>query len=339
MKPTVKRVESGISAEISTFTRMRGALFGEMLAEFFGTFIVLLLGNGAVAMAVVGLPGSGRQNLELMPFGPANWIIIAFGWCFAVTFAVYIAGGISGAHLNPAVTLAFAARRGFAWRKVVPYWLAQLAGAFCGAGLVYLVYAPAIDAFTAAQHVDRPDSLDTFSIFATYPAEYFHGSSVGPLVDQIVGTAILVTFIAALIDHRNQAPAGNIAPLLMGFVIVAIGFTYGTNAGYALNPARDFAPRVLAYLLGWGKLALSGDYGAASQYWWIPIAGPLLGGLIGVVLYDLFIGHVLAARFTLGRPHEPGMVPAALRGIETLGVAGPVLVKTDTAEEPSAASA
>ena len=116
----IKRIAE-ISSRGNPFLKLRRGLDGEMLAEFFGTFILLLLGDGTVAVAVVGLPGSGRQTLSLAPFGPADWLIIIWGWAFAVTFAVYAAGGVSGAHINPAVTLSFAVRRSFAWRKVVPY--------------------------------------------------------------------------------------------------------------------------------------------------------------------------------------------------------------------------
>ena len=113
-----------------------------MLAEFFGTFVLLLLGLGTCAVNTVGLPGSGRQTV---PFGPDNWLINIFGWAFAVMLAAYVSGGISGAHFNPAVTLAFAVARKFDWRNVIPYWVAQLAGAFCAAAAVYAVYRPAID--------------------------------------------------------------------------------------------------------------------------------------------------------------------------------------------------
>jgi glycerol uptake facilitator protein len=310
---------------MTPLVRMRASLPGEMLAEFFGTFIVLLIGNASVAVVVVGLAGSGRQE---GPFGPANWIIVVFGWAFAVVFAVYVAGGISGAHLNPAVTLAFAVRRKFEWIKVIPFWLAQLAGAFCGAAVVYLVSKPAIDDFNAAHHLARPESPATYSIFATFPAPYFHGGHIGPLIVEIVGAAILVLVVAALTDQRNQAPAGNMAPLLIGFGIIAIGFSYGPHTGFAINPARDFAPRLLSYMLGWDKLAFSGDYGQMSQFWWIPIVGPLIGGVVGIGLYDLFIGQVLSARAAMMLPPEPGLAPEPTTATAS-GVAGPVTVEQD----------
>jgi glycerol uptake facilitator protein len=271
----------------------RQGLGGELLAEFLGTFVLILLGCASVAVAVAGLPGSGRQADA---FGAANWLIIVFGWGFGVVFGVYVAGGVSGAHINPAVTLAFAVRRGFPWLKVVPYMIAQVVGAFVAAAVVYSVYSWAIDAFNAKAGVARDQSLDTFAIFATFPAEYFAGSWWGPLLDQIVGTAVLVMLICALIDTRNTAPSANLGPFLIGMVVTTIGLTFGTNAGYAINPARDFGPRLWTFFTGWGDIALPGTYEWFSFYFWIPIVGPLIGGVIGAIVYDVFIGHVVAAR-------------------------------------------
>ncbi|AXK35777.1 aquaporin family protein [Streptomyces armeniacus] len=281
----------------------REGLGGEMLAEFLGTFVLILLGTASVAVAVVGLPGSGRQE---GPFGPASWLIISFGWGLAVVFGVYVAGGVSGAHINPAVTLALAVRRGFAWSKVAPYWLAQLAGAFVAAMLTCAVYRWAIDAINHGAGVKREASLDTYSIFATFPAEYFGGSNWGPLLDQIVGTAVLVLLVCAITDLRNTGPAANLGPYLIGLIVLVIGLTFGPNAGYAINPARDFGPRLFAYFAGWGEIALPGTFDWFSNYWWIPIVGPLIGGVIGALVYDAFVGHVVAAR-TAGP--EPGRVP------------------------------
>ncbi|MEV4732622.1 MIP/aquaporin family protein [Saccharopolyspora sp. NPDC049426] len=278
-------------------------LTGELLAEFLGTFVLILLGCASVAVAVAGLPGSGRQS---DPFGAANWLIIAFGWGFAVVFGVYVAGGVSGAHINPAVTLAFAVRRAFPWVKVVPYMLAQLVGAFAAAAVVYSVYSWAIDAFNAKAGVPRSESLDTYAIFATFPAEYFGGSWWGPLLDQIVGTAVLVLLIFALIDARNSAPAANLGPFLIGMVVTVIGLTFGPNAGYAINPARDFGPRLWTFLTGWGEIALPGTYEWFSFYFWIPIVGPLIGAVVGAVVYDLFIGQVVAARTSAPEPGRAG---------------------------------
>lgn len=271
----------------------RAGTGGEMLAEFLGTFVLILFGCGSVAVAVVALLGSGRQAVA---FGPANWLIIAFGWGFGVVFGVYAAGGVSGAHINPAVTLAFAVRRAFPWRKVIPYVFAQLVGAFLAAGVVYSVYSWAIDYYNAKLGVPRSASLDTFAIFATFPAKYFAGGWWGPFLDQIVGTGILVLLIFALVDSRNMAPTSNLGPFMIGLVVNVIGLSLGPNAGYAINPARDFGPRLWTFFTGWGHIALPGTYQWFSNYFWIPIIGPLVGGVIGAVVYDLFIGQVLDAR-------------------------------------------
>ena len=270
---------------------LAGTYLGEMLAEFFGTFVLIAFGCGSVAVAVVGLPGSGRQDVA---FGPANWLIIAWGWGLGVVFGVYVCSGISGGHINPAVTLAFALRRKFPWRKLPGYWLAQVVGAFAAAAVVYAVYDAAINAFNLTNHIaDRAQSLPTFSIFATFPAPYFNGSWVGPFVDQIVGTAMLLAVIAALLDRRNSAPAANLTPLIVGLVVVVIGLSFGTNAGYAINPARDFGPRVFTLIAGWGDIAFPGSFQSFSNYWWIPIAGPLIGAVVGIVAYDILAGRAL----------------------------------------------
>ncbi|MCD2197406.1 aquaporin family protein [Actinomycetospora endophytica] len=278
-----------------------------MLSEFLGTFVLIMFGLGCVAVAVVGLPGSGRQTVD---FGPANWLIIGWGWGLAVVFGVYVAGGVSGAHINPAVTLAFAVRRGFPWRKVPAYWLAQVVGAFAAAALIYSVYYPAIDAYNATKGIaSRAASQDTFSIFATFPAKYFGGALWGPLFDQIVGTALLVALIAAIVDNRNQAPTGNMGGFIIGLVVVGIGFSFGTDAGYAINPARDLGPRLWTYIEGWGALAFPGAGTYFDNYWWVPIVGPLVGAVIGIVVYDLIIGQVLEARAEAAGGEEPPPPP------------------------------
>ncbi|WDM11227.1 aquaporin family protein [Streptomyces lavenduligriseus] len=290
--------------------RSRGGLLGECMAEFFGTFVLISFGCGVVAMAVAALPGSGRAATTTTIFLAAgDWLLVTWGWAFAVMFGVYVAGGISGAHLNPAVTLAMALRRGFSWAKVLPYWFAQVVGALTGAALVYLVYHDAINTFdrTVTGPKVNGHTNTTFSIFATFPAPYFHGGVWGPLIDQIVGTAFLLMLIAAVIDLRNQAVQANLGPLVVGLVVAAIGMSYGANAGYAINPARDFGPRLFTYAAGWGSLAFPGSVsGVFSGYWWIPIVGPLIGGALGILLYDLFIGDVLLTRTELSQLPPPG---------------------------------
>jgi glycerol uptake facilitator protein len=273
----------------------RRSNLGDALGEFAGTFILIMFGVGSVAMAVAALPESGRGE-----FDTASWLIIAFGWGFGVTFGVYAAGGITGAHLNPAVTLAFAMWRKFPWRKVPAYMLAQVAGAFVAALLLYQIYGASIDAVERAGEITRgtPDSVGTFSIFATFPADYF-GNWWGPFIDEVVATALLVFAIFALVDNLNQPPKSNLAPLIVGFVVVAIGLSFGANSGYAINPARDLGPRLVTWIYGWKEIAVPGDYGNINTYMWIPIVAPLIGGVIGGVVYDFFLGNVLKARGVL----------------------------------------
>ena len=289
------------TATMGVKTGWRATVWGELVAEFLGTFILIAFGDGVVAMAVAALNSSGRAATPTTIFLAAgDWLLIGLGWAFAVTFGVYVAGGVSGAHLNPAVTLALAARRGFPWVKVIPYSIAQILGAFVGAALVFANYHDAIDAYEKAAQIVRgdPSGNTTFSIFATFPAPYYNGGWFGPMIDQIIGTAFLVLLIFAVVDVLNQSPKANMAPFIVGLIVAAIGISYGANAGYAINPARDFGPRVLAYLAGWGHNAFPG----VSNYFWIPIVGPLIGGVIGAFIYDLLIHDVLIARGAVPTP-------------------------------------
>jgi glycerol uptake facilitator len=273
----------------------RATIWGELSAEFLGTFILLAFGCGVVAVAVAGLPGSERTASAAAGLtSSGDWLLINWGWGLAVAFGVYVAGGISGAHINPAVTLGLAVKGDFEWKKVLPYMAAQLVGAFVGAALVFLVYFQAIGAFEKAAGITRgtADSIKSGSIFYTFPAPYYGGSNIGPLIDQIVGTAFLVILILALIDTTNLSPKANMAPFLIGLVVAAIGMSFGPNAGYAINPARDLGARIFAWIAGWGDVALPG----AGDYFWVPIVGPLIGSVIAVFIYKFFIGDVLAAR-------------------------------------------
>lgn len=249
------------------------SLTAELIAEYLGTLVLILLGDGVVAM--VSLFGTGVPG-EVVKGGYTN---ITIGWGLAVTMGIYVAGRISGAHLNPAVSLTLAAFRGFSWRKVVPYSLAQTAGAFTAAAIVYLNYRPAF--------LKTDPMLDhTAGVFTTFPA--FPGTVWPGFFDQVLGTALLLLLIFAISDERNQ-PAGQLAPIAVGLVVVAIGISFGGMHGYAINPARDFGPRLFTVAAGFKNNGLTDG----SMVFWVPIVGPLLGGLIGGAAYDGLIRRYL----------------------------------------------
>ncbi|MBO0720472.1 MAG: aquaporin family protein [Blastocatellia bacterium] len=243
----------------------------ELFAEFLGTLVLLAFGSGVVAQVIL----SNQQN--------GTYLSINLAWGLGVTMGIYVAGGVTGAHLNPAVTLALAVRRGFSWPKVIPYWIAQTAGAFSGAALVFFVYREAFDAFDNGSRVVLGEKA-TAGIFSTYPQPFL--SSLGGLIDQVFGTAILLLVIMAIADARNNA-AGSLAPIVVGFLVMVIGMSFGFNAGYAINPARDLGPRLFTAIAGWGAEV----FRAGNHWFWVPIAGPLIGGPLGALAYDALIGR------------------------------------------------
>jgi glycerol uptake facilitator protein len=250
-----------------------------VIGEFLGTALLVLLGNGVVASVVL---------LEKQ----ANWIVITTGWGLAVTLGVYVSGRLSGGHLNPAVTLALAVRGEVPWARLPAYWGAQMAGAFVAALLVYADYAAAFAAFEHKHSIHRgllvagklagPDAGGA-GVFATYPA--FDGLA-GNLLSEFLGTAVLLFAVRAVTDRRNAAPAGNLEPVLIGAIVWSIGLSLGGLTGYAINPARDFGPRLASALLGWGAAVFQSH----GNYFLVPLFAPLAGGTAGALLYDLAIG-------------------------------------------------
>ena len=244
-------------------------LLGECSAEFAGTFILILFGVGVVAQVVAG--------------GIGNHDSIAWAWGIGVIMGVYVSARLSGGHINPAVTIALAVFRGFAWRKVLPYCIAQLAGALAASAVVYLTYHEALDHFDGGvRHVTG--DLATAGIWATYPQDFL-STFPGGFVDQVVGTALLMMIIFAVGDNRNMALPQPLGPIVVGLGVLVIGMTYGLNSGYAINPARDFGPRLFTYLAGWGKEVFT----AGDHWWWVPIVAPCCGAVLGGWIYDLLI--------------------------------------------------
>jgi glycerol uptake facilitator protein len=266
-------------------TPKQRTLAAELAAEFAGTFILILFGVGVVAQVVAG--GIGDHDS------------IAWAWGLGVVLGVYVAARISGAHLNPAVTIALAAFRGFSWAKVLPYTLAQTLGAFVAALLVRWNYSEVIAS------VDPNHTIDTQGIFSTLPGNgTLPVGTWGAFRDQVIGTAILLFLILAITDIRSSSPGANLAPFIIGLIVVAIGMAWGTNAGYAINPARDLGPRLMSFFTGYGDAwrDQNGDI-----YFWVPILGPIIGGLIGALLYDLLVGRNLPVS---DEDEEPGRTPS-----------------------------
>ncbi|MBW3542542.1 MAG: MIP family channel protein [Planctomycetes bacterium] len=250
----------------------------EAAAEFFGTFVLIVFGVGVNAQVTLAGGTAGE------------WLSINIGWGLAVMLGIYACAGVSGAHINPAVTLTLAVCRGFPWRKVVPYMLAQVAGAFAASALVFLVYHEALDAFDGGvRQIAGPEG--TAGIWATYPKQFRPESVLstfpGGLIDQVVGTALLLALVFAVADRRNSAPEPGMAPIAVGLIVAAIGMAFGYNAGYAINPARDLGPRLFTFVGGWGAEVFT-----VNDYWsWVPIIGPFVGGLVGGVAYDALVAR------------------------------------------------
>jgi glycerol uptake facilitator protein len=229
-------------------------------AELLGTALLILLGDGVVAGVV--LRGTKNEN--------AGWIVITFGWALAVTFGVFAVGRISGAHLNPAVSIALAATGQFDWASVPGYVAAQMLGAALGSALVYLHYLP---------HWERTEDAGAkLAVFCTGPAIRHNAAN---FISEFIGTFVLLFGLSAL--GANTFSEG-LTPMAVGALVLAIGLCLGGTTGYAINPARDLGPRIVYALLpipGKG----SSDWG----YAWIPVAGPILGGVCGALAYRMLL--------------------------------------------------
>lgn len=253
-------------------------LLGECLSEFIGTGLLIFFGVGCVAALVLTGASFGQWEISII-------------WGLGVAIAIYCAGGVSGAHLNPAVTIALTLFHGFDKRKVVPYIGSQLLGAFSSAALVYALYSNLFNEYELANNMVRgsQESLALAGIFSTYPNPAL--SFGGAFAVEFVITAVLMFVILALGDDRNGAPNGAVTPLLIGLLIAIIGGSLGPLTGFAMNPARDFGPKFFAYLAGWGEMALTG--GKDIPYFIVPILAPIFGASFGGWLYPKVIGLYL----------------------------------------------
>ncbi len=238
------------------------------LAELIGTMLLVLLGDGVVANVVLGKT-KGHNS---------GWIVITTGWAMAVTIGVYCSSAVSGAHLNPAVTLGMLAIGRFDAALVPGYLAAQMAGAFLGAVLVWLAYLP--------HWRETKDAGAKLGVFATGPALR---QPVANLITEIIGTMVLVIGVLAILSPENLVPGSGFdkgfAPVLVGVLVWSIGLSLGGPTGYAINPARDLGPR-LAHSL----LPIPGKGHSDWNYAWIPVVGPVIGGVLGALLYQALWG-------------------------------------------------
>jgi glycerol uptake facilitator protein len=270
----------------------RETLGGQLWAEFVGTMILILLGDGVVANTVYA---TRLGASEVAPFAAYNWNTITLGWGFAVAVAVYVAGGITGAHINPAVTLAAIVRRTIAVGTGLLYMVAQVVGAFVGAFLVHMLY---FGNFAANGYQN---------VFYTGAAPGYENLVFNQYFAEILGTFVLLLGVYAIVDNvRNVGPGANLWPLMVGFLVLAIGLSLGGPTGYAINPARDFGPRLYAALFAGDAAAFSG------AYWIVPIIGPFIGGPLGALFYDFTVKPFLPAPAApepapegADVPHEP----------------------------------
>lgn len=259
---------------------MNRALIGELIAEAMAVFIIISFGDSVAAMFSLYDPS---------PYQQAYWGV-CIAWGLSVTIAIYATASVSGCHANPAVTLALACFRKFPWRKVLPYSVAQVIGGFAGAGIVYALFNPVIDHFNTLHHMARATG-GAAGVFFTHP-----GLAVTPmhaLSDQIILTAFLIFGIFAVTEQFNEmAPGANSGALIIGLLVATIGASMGYLEAWAINPARDLGPRLFCFFTGWGSSA----FPSPGNYWWIPIVGPLIGGVAGGGAYQLLIHPFLPAR-------------------------------------------
>lgn len=246
----------------------------QYIAEFVGTALLILLGDGVVAGVL--LKNSKAEN--------AGWIVITVGWALAVALAVYAVGRISGAHINPAVTIALAVAADFPVAQVVPYIIAQMLGAIVGAVLVYVHYLP--------HWKETEDPALKLGVFSTGPAIR---NTPANFIAEFIGTFVLLFGILAIGANAGALAAGEVdlsvaygtalAPLLVGLLVLAIGLSLGGPTGYAINPARDLGPRIAHTIL-----PIAGKGGSDWRYSWIPVVAPILGGIAGALTFNLLLG-------------------------------------------------
>ncbi|THH06778.1 hypothetical protein EW145_g3854 [Phellinidium pouzarii] len=248
----------------------------EPAAEFLGTMILVLFGTAGNAQGIL------FDNPNVSPSPAGGWLSVALGWALGVGFGVLVAGGTSGGHINPAVTIALATFRDFPWWKVPMFIFAQLLGGIAGAAITYANYFHAIDLFEGGSNVRTVPG--TASLFGAYAVSYLSNASA--FWDEFLGTFILLIVLLAVTDKRNGPGVAGFAPVALFLAIFGIGMTFGAQTGFAVNPARDLGPRIFTAMAGYGREV----FNFRHQYWlWCGVLAPILGALVATFLYDLFM--------------------------------------------------
>ncbi|MCQ6257860.1 MIP/aquaporin family protein [Pseudomonas sp. Q11] len=261
-----------------TIALQQPPLSSQCLAEFLGTALLIFFGTGCVAALKVAGASFGLWEISII-------------WGVGVSMAIYLSAGVSGAHLNPAVSIALCIFTDFEKRKLPFYIICQVAGAFCGALLVYTLYSNLFFDFEQSRHMIRGTeaSLELASVFSTYPHPAL--STGQAFLVEVIITAILMGVIMSLTDDNNGLPRGPLAPLLIGLLIAVIGSSMGPLTGFAMNPARDFGPKLMTFFTGWGEISLTG--GRDIPYFLVPIFAPIVGACLGAAAYRGLIARHL----------------------------------------------
>ncbi|NWT52999.1 AQP3 protein, partial [Erythrocercus mccallii] len=250
--------------------RIRNITIREMLAEALGTFIFMVFGLSSVAQVVLGKGSSGHYLSINMAFG------------IGVTLGIYAAGGISGGHLNAAITITQCILGNISWTTLAAYITGQFLGSFMAAATVFALYYDAIYHYTnGSLTVSGPTA--TAMIFSTYPAP--NVSLQGAFFTEFTATVMMILGVLVIHDEKNNAAIKAAQPMLSGMLVLGIGLGMGLNTGYAINPSRDLPPRIFTAVAGWGMAVFTDDH----SWWWVPVAAPILGCLFGVFIYQLCI--------------------------------------------------
>ncbi|XP_072283501.1 aquaporin-10 [Pyxicephalus adspersus] len=256
--------------KLHNWLRLRNTLARESLAEFLGVFVLLLITVAATAQGVTSQSTKG------------NFFCMYLAGAIAVTIAIYVSGGVSGAHLNPAYSLSLCVLGRFPWWKLPIYVIIQMVASFAGAAAAFALYYDAIQNYTGG-NLTVYGPRETASIFCSYPAPYL--SIRNGFLDQVMGTAMLMVGILAILDSRNKPVPRGLEPIVVGALVFSIGLSMGANCGYPINPSRDLGPRLFTYVAGWG----SEVFRAGNNWWWVPVVAPCVGGVFGSLLYQILV--------------------------------------------------